>query len=206
VNQTDSFGRYFAVLDSHGYLVSNLVTALQALNCWGLELQYDRVQHGLAELRLAGRQTYLQHAPALLVDVAHNPQAAAALAQRLRRDTPVEVSHARLAHAGVTHALFGILDDKDLAETVAPLLGVVDRWHVVDLSKYTARGASAKQLVALLQDSGALVEHVEQAIASACARILAGLSVQDRLVVWGSFYMAGPVLAAYEERLDGSRA
>jgi dihydrofolate synthase/folylpolyglutamate synthase len=119
-----------------------------------------------------------------LLDVAHNPAAAEALAATL----------AEQAFGGRTIALIAMLDDKDIEASIGPLLPFVDNW--VAFPADNARAAPVDRLaqtIANLSDKACLeAPDVVQAIAFAedlCGR-------DDRILVTGSFYGVGPVLAA----------
>src|SRR5690606_29981554 len=90
---------------------------------------------GIAEAQVAGRlQRFERDGVEVLVDVGHNPQAAAVLAAALQ---------ARPA-AGRTLAVYAALADKDAPGVVAALQGRIDRWHLAGLEG--ARGQSAERL------------------------------------------------------------
>jgi dihydrofolate synthase/folylpolyglutamate synthase len=71
----------------------------------------------------------------VILDVAHNPHAAAYLAGRLKT----------LAKTGRVLAVIGMLHDKDIAGTLANLAPEVDAWYCAPLEG--PRGATAEQLV-----------------------------------------------------------
>ncbi|WP_052094442.1 bifunctional folylpolyglutamate synthase/dihydrofolate synthase, partial [Pseudohaliea rubra] len=78
----------------------------------------------------------------LWLDVAHNPDAAAGLADALAR-----------APAGATHGLCAIMEDKDLAGIFAPLAGRLDSLVVCDLPG-NGRAASVEKLAAAAAAAG----------------------------------------------------
>ncbi len=128
--------------------------------------------------RFAGR-------PDIVVDVAHNPQAARELAQWLAATRSV----------GHTFAVFGALDDKDVRGIAATLHAHVDRWHLVALDQDSPRGLSAPALrdrVVPPLAANACSTHADVATAldAACAAAGAG----DRVIAFGSFHIAGPAL------------
>jgi dihydrofolate synthase/folylpolyglutamate synthase len=97
---------------------------------------------------LPGRFQVLPGRPAIILDVAHNPQAVSALADNLRD----------MAFFTRTIAVVGMLADKDIAGSLAPLAGMVDTWLLADLD--VPRGASAAVLAAAVSGAG-LRGHVE---------------------------------------------
>ncbi len=123
----------------------------------------------------------------VIVDVAHNPQAARELARWLG-DNPI---------AGRTFAVFGALDDKDVGGIVTPLLPYIDSWILAGLAGVTSRGLPAAPLQAHIRAAAspsvaAACDDPRTALARACALA----SPQDRVVAFGSFYVAAEVLEA----------
>jgi dihydrofolate synthase/folylpolyglutamate synthase len=143
------------------------------------------VRTGLARVELPGRFQVLPGRPAIVVDVAHNPQAAAVLAENL----------AAMGRYPRTLAVVGMLRDKDLAGVCARLRGCIDRWYAATLDN--PRGATAAELAAAIAagDPGADVrEFPAPALALARAEEEAGLD--DRILVFGSFFTVASVMAA----------
>jgi dihydrofolate synthase/folylpolyglutamate synthase len=141
------------------------------------------VRTGLALVELPGRFQIVPGQPTLVLDVAHNPQSVGVLAVNLDQ----------MGFFPRTHAVFGAMRDKDLAGVIAPVLPLVDAWHVTALP--TARAASADELAALVRAGrrDALVQgHATPADALRVA--LAAADPTDRIVVFGSFYTVGGVL------------
>ena len=81
--------------------------------------------------RVAGPLPDRAGQPTLVLDVAHNPHAVAALAQNLDQ----------MGFFPRTHAVFGAMRDKDIAAILARMAPLVDDWYFTDLP--TARAASA---------------------------------------------------------------
>jgi len=136
---------------------------------------------GIVRARAAGRLQRFGGAVELVVDVAHNPQAAAVLAAWLRA----------VPCAGRTIAVFGALADKDVAGVTAALQGLVSRWHLAGLDLETPRGLAAAALAsqpAFVQP--ALHAGPDAALAAAIAEARPG----DRVLAFGSFFIAAAAL------------
>ena len=103
-----------------------------------LPVPAQAVRQGLAMVELPGRFQIVPGQPTLVLDVAHNPHAVAALALNLDQ----------MGFYPRTHAVFGAMRDKDLAGIVARIAPLVDAWYLTDLP--TPRAASADELAALL--------------------------------------------------------
>lgn len=143
------------------------------------------IAEGLRRMDLPGRLQCLQHAPDLIVDVAHNPQAAAVLAQWLDAH-PI---------AGRTHAVFGALGDKDVAGVIAALGTRIDVWHLAGLDQASPRGLPAAELATIFapaQPDAQSDVHVDVATALDVARAVCTRT--DRIIAFGSFFVARAVL------------
>ncbi len=88
-----------------------------------LPVQQQAVRLGLLQASLPGRFQILPGQPTVILDVAHNPHAAAVLAQNLDN----------MGFHPYTHAVFGMLNDKDLAGVVAKLGSRIDYWYCAGL-------------------------------------------------------------------------
>lgn len=138
---------------------------------------------GLRNARMPGRLQRIGTHPPITVDVAHNPQAARALADWL--DT----------QSGPIHAVFGLLDDKDLDKVLDPLLPRMAYWHCVGLDSVSPRGRPASVLLQTLQASGAAASaHAD--VAGALASALRQLPRDGQIIVFGSFLTVAGALRA----------
>ncbi len=147
------------------------------------------ISRALTEVFLPGRFQLLPArpgAPAVILDVAHNPQAAAVLAENL----------GHLACAGRTIAVAGMLADKDISGVVAALAGKVDLWLVATLA--VARGAPAESLAAAVERIGGSAERFASAH-DAFARAAKVAGENDRIVAFGSFHTVAAVLLAIRD-------
>jgi dihydrofolate synthase / folylpolyglutamate synthase len=163
----------------------NAAAALAALDALRerLPVGMQDVRRGLAEVSLAGRFQVLPGRPSLILDVAHNPEAAQALAENLGAS----------GFAAETIAVFGMLRDKDIAGVARALAARVTRWHLASLSG--PRGASAAELARALDAagvSGPRAEHASVAAALAAARGEAGEN--DKIIAFGSFLTVADVM------------
>ena len=162
---------------------SGAIAALDALRD-RLPITAQAVRQGLATVDLPGRFQIVPGQPALVLDVAHNPQAVSALALNLDQ----------MGYFPRTHAVFGAMRDKDLAGVMGRIAPLVDEWHFTDLP--LARAASAAELAQeLARVKGSPASFTTHAAPSdALAFALAEADPTDRIVVFGSFYTVGGVL------------
>ncbi|HVI94262.1 MAG TPA: folylpolyglutamate synthase/dihydrofolate synthase family protein [Anaeromyxobacter sp.] len=158
--------------------------ALRALAGTGVALPEDAIARGIATARWPGR---LEELGGVLLDGAHNPQGAAALAaalQALHPGRPVEL-------------VLGVLADKDHSGMLAALVPAARRVHAVTPSSPRARPASelARAATAAGADAHA---HASVAEAVACARTAA----RDGALVCvaGSLYLVGEARGLLESR------
>ena len=164
--------------------MQNAALALQAYALLDQPWQPERLAQALRDARVAGRldRRTLRHrgrSVSLLLDVGHNPHAAAYLAERLE------------TLAGRRLAVFGLLADKDLEGVLDPLLAKIDRWAVADLP--TPRTRSGAMLEAALRARGAQAASypsIGAALDACCAEAGEG----DEVLVFGSFYSVAAAL------------
>ena len=171
------------------------IAALEALRD-RLPISAQAIRNGLAMVELPGRFQIVPGQPALVLDVAHNPQAVAALAVNLDA----------MGFFPRTHAVFGAMRDKDIPELLAKMAPLVDVWHCCDLP--TPRAATAAELAEQVQAAlagrrGAPVPvHTHPSPADALRQAAAAADPADRIVVFGSFYTVGGVLKEGLPRLS----
>lgn len=163
----------------------NAACAIAALRALRLRLENGTLERGVAQAQVAGRlQRFDRDGVEVWVDVAHNPQAAQALAEWLRAQP-----HKR------TLAVFGALSDKDAAGVVDALAAAgVDAWYLAGLCEAGARGMDVDTLAARLQSTMAADGHRFPEVASALVVALADARMGDRLLVFGSFHVASAAL------------
>lgn len=140
---------------------------------------------GIRTARLRGRLQRLADDPELLVDVAHNPQAARVLAAWLD------------AHPcrGRVHAVYGALGDKDVAGVLQALGPRIAHWHLAGLDVATPRGLPAAVLAEVLERSLPAVPHEGHAdVADALRAARQAAMPGDRIIAFGSFFVASAVL------------
>ncbi len=146
------------------------------------------IRLGLANVELPGRFQVVPGKPQVILDVAHNPHAAAVLAQNL----------GNMGFFPYTYAVFGAMGDKDLAGVVEHLKGEIDHWNVTALP--TPRAASPAMLESVLRDAG-VNESSDSSVtqfntpADAFQDALKRASENDRILVFGSFHTVAGVMA-----------
>jgi dihydrofolate synthase/folylpolyglutamate synthase len=166
---------------------SGVLAALAALRT-RLPVSQQAVRQGLATVSLPGRFQVLPGRPAVVLDVGHNPHAAAHLARSLDS----------MGFFPRTWFVFGLLRDKDADGVIAAIAAVADHWMLADLPG--PRGTPAAVLAQRLDAAGIRdgAEHRVRCFASPALAYRAALEAageNDRIVVFGSFLTVSDVLA-----------
>jgi dihydrofolate synthase/folylpolyglutamate synthase len=167
----------------------NAAAVLALLEAAGLERALDReaVIPVLPGLQLEGRmQSVTIGNRNWLLDVAHNPAAAAKLAETLNAEPNSITGNGR------TWAIVGLLDDKDVEGVAGALDSTVDHWIAVTAN--SARAVPAQELARRVANACGrpcrMIAHLEDAMQFA-QRVA---SEKDTILVTGSFYLVGPAL------------
>ncbi|WP_307612274.1 bifunctional tetrahydrofolate synthase/dihydrofolate synthase [Variovorax boronicumulans] len=171
---------------------AGVLAALEALRPQ-LPITAQAVRNGLAMVELPGRFQIVPGEPSLVLDVAHNAHAVAALAENLDA----------MGFFPTTHGVFGIMADKDLAPILARIGPLIDRWYFTDLP--TPRAAKAVDLQATWQAQNTRADASGSVHAGPMDALRAAIEhadPADRIVVFGSFFTVGGVLENGTPRLQ----
>jgi dihydrofolate synthase/folylpolyglutamate synthase len=166
------------------YQLENAATAvatLEALSLKGLNISRDSIISGLAQVSWPGRFQVLSHRPLLVVDGAHNPDAARKLKQSLSE-------HFNFKRAIL---IMGASEDKEVASVVSEFIPFFD--EVIVTQSRHPRAMEATQLQAVFQEHGVetqLKETVPEALSLAMS--LAG--TQDLICVSGSLFVVAEAI------------
>ena len=176
------------------------ITAIESLQS-RLPVEIDAIKNAMLLVRLAGRfQTVSKFAatsdtPWVILDVAHNPHAAKALAENLRA-IKTQSSNVR---TGKTFAVFAMLADKDIKGVIDAVKHEIDAWYVAGIDH--ARGALAKDLAEMIAGvipnaSIQTFNDANNAYQQACIDIEACIDVNenDKIIVFGSFFTVSTVM------------
>ena len=178
----------FSELPLPELLIDNAASAIQAVQFLPEPPAIEAISKAIAETRLAGRCEIRQVTNSkgeqveLVLDVAHNPQAAEKLIGKLSQQ-PV---------AGKTTAVIAMYKDKDYSAVIDQLQGSVDEWLVSEFD--SPRALAKEELLAQLKRRelpARLADSVEQACEAAVEQSHAG----DRVLITGSFLTVAAVSA-----------
>ncbi|WP_438952349.1 bifunctional folylpolyglutamate synthase/dihydrofolate synthase [Porticoccus sp.] len=196
INGRDFSISQFAPLPGTTLPLASLACALQAASLvTGLlpsALNTDAIGH----VAVPGRfQKLVVNGVPVVLDVAHNPQAAALLAERLS------------STSGRLMAVVGTMADKDIQGILEPLKSLVKSWYFCDIPGQP-RAASAGRLSSMLYNASEpsavktrLCSSPVKGLESALLDAVPG----DQVVVFGSFFTVGPVLDWWKNLPKGKK-
>ena len=162
------------------YQLDNASCALAALTAMQerLPVSMQHIRQGFVSVDLPGRLQVLPGRPAIILDVAHNPHAAAALARSLER----------MAGFKSTRIVLGMLRDKDVKGVTQLFSGLVEAWYLCDLP--APRGATAEEVAHQIDLGHSATAPVIKKFSTPEQALLAAqkeADQDDRIVVLGSF-------------------
>jgi len=174
-------------LAAHGaHQGDNAAIALAATEAFfGRPLDGELVVDALARVRSPGRFEVVGRAPLIVLDGAHNPEGAAALADAIEEG---------FAIAGHRRLVLGILAGRDPVELLAHL-GAEDAFEVICCTPDSPRAVPAADLAAIVREHGGTARAVPE-VAAAFESALDGSAAEDAVVVTGSLYTVGAARAA----------
>lgn len=176
--------------------VDNAAGVLVALDGLRQRLPLDQraVRAGLLGARVRGRFEVHPGAPTWVLDVAHNPQAAAVLSDTL----------GQLFCRGRRIAVCAILADKDAGAVAQALAGRFDHWLLAGLED-SGRGQSAARLEARIRAyTGTAVVETCGPVPEAMNRAAAMAGDDDQVVVFGSFLTVSAAMDWLESKSHGA--
>ena len=174
--------------------LANAAAAIAALEAMRerLPVSVNDIRAGLLNADNPGRFQVLPGRPAVILDVAHNPQAARALAASL----------AAMGGGGRILAVFGMLKDKDIGGVVAALKSRMAHWFIAGLGG--PRGATVAELQQVLAEAGAGAVTACDSVAAAYTQACDIAMENDRIAVFGSFHTVAAVMQLRERQRTSS--
>ena len=161
------------------------LAAAETLEAEGTKITPAAFKAGIAGASWPGRMELIPGTPRLLLDGAHNPAGAAALAEALQ-----DYSYSRLL------MVTGVCDDKDVEQIYAPLLPLVDVIYTV--TPAVDRAMKDEALTKYFRTQGIASEP--------CGSVVAGIDMartraaeHDLILVCGSLFVVGEVKAWLEQ-------
>ena len=158
-----------------------------------LPVSNEALAQGIAQAQNTARFQIIQRQPEIILDVAHNPHAARALASSLNA-----------LPAKRTIAVFSILADKDSDAVINTLQGSIDEWYIAPLD--LPRGMTLTALTAKLKKHNIQTIHPYNTIQAAYTAALSQVTENDRIIVFGSFHTVAEVLGSLKDKANASNA
>ena len=176
------------------YQRSNLATALAAVTAaLGHAPSPESVRMALSGLVIPGRFEILRHDPLVIIDAAHNPQSAHALAGELQRLFECARGFDSLTHSysiGIAPPrptlLLGVLDDKDARGIIRELCPLFSR--IVVTASSSPRSIPAAELAMLVEEECGVRPEIATSISEARE-----LLRHEPVIATGSITVAGEV-------------
>ncbi|KTD64126.1 bifunctional folylpolyglutamate synthase/dihydrofolate synthase [Legionella spiritensis] len=187
------FGQSITELDSpslHGNAVGAAIMAAKILH-HDLPVAPGQLREGLSMAKLPGRLQLIDNMPhSVLLDVAHNAQAAENLAKYIAKTFP----------GRTIHAVFSALSDKNIPALIAPLKPLVNAWYAAQLQNQRASTVKQLELAFATNEIYNVFCHNTPLAAyqAACEQLNEG----DLIVIYGSFFTVSSVLPAIRVTLS----
>lgn len=166
----------------------NLAAALTAILMCNPDAaaRLSEVSERVGQCRVRGRLEQITGSPEVVVDVGHNPLAAATVRTYLDR-----------REAGPCPVVLGMFGDKDAEAFVTTLAPVASRWYCAGL--VDARGQTGEALAHRVRAAlpGAVIEDFET-VALALDAAVADTGARGLVLVIGSFHTAGEAIMHLE--------
>jgi dihydrofolate synthase/folylpolyglutamate synthase len=167
------------------FQLANATNALMAVKAMEdkLPLTEISIQKGITLTLLPGRFQEVKKMPSLILDVAHNPQAARSLSHNLKTHVV----------PGKTIAVFSILKDKDIFGVINELNLDIDDWFIAEIQN--ERAASIETISNTIQkiNPSAHIEafkNIQEAYQFASKEV----TRNDRIIVFGSFFTVADIM------------
>lgn len=161
--------------------VENAATVLAILSYCSFDLEFEVLSKLMLDASLTGRYQTLMTSPNVILDVAHNPEAAQELQRRIKASNKQTV------------AVCGMLHDKDIEAVLTCLKDDFKQWYLADLEG--PRGASSDQLSQYLNTSKQF-----KSVAEAFDAAIKEVGTDDiNIIVFGSFVTVADCISHHEE-------
>lgn len=161
----------------------NVATAIKVITVLqdklSLTLNSALINQTIKATKVAGRMEKFSVHCDVILDVGHNPQAARYLVEQLQ-----QLNYTKI------HAVLGMLVDKDVTNTLAPLLPIVEQWYIGTLN--SPRACKAEVIVESSQIDPAKLncfDNVSQGFKMAKENAKA----TDLILVFGSFFTVAEI-------------
>ena len=192
---------YFHLPITKHLVLSNAASSLMAITCLQtvLPVKEEAIRAGIQLASMAGRfQIETYQGKTVILDIAHNPAAAAKLAEKLA--DYYSNYQTGMDHSPKIYAVIAMLKDKDANKTIQAIkaLGLINEWHLASLEGERGRPAYLLQEAFHAKDPVFLHKNVVEAYDNVVNRAYN----DDLIVVFGSFYTVAAVLSLIRDPMD----
>lgn len=144
---------------------------------------HELIRNTLSNTTIPGRFQFIHRSPDIILDVAHNEDAAKSLATNIKR----------LGYKKI-HVVLGILADKDVYSIVKPFSLLVDNWHIGTIS--SERGMNAEEIKFRIKSLFKNKFSIEtyNSVSSAYKGAVDQQDDNTLILVYGSFYTVSEAL------------
>ena len=155
----------------------------------------DTIRKSLSQTQISGRFQYLQNTPDIILDVAHNEDAAKALFRNIKDKGYEEIN-----------VVLGILNDKDVYSIVEPFSSVVHNWFIGTIN--SERGMNSEEIEYRIKSlfKNNLNIKTYNSVSSAFRDAKNHQRSNSLLLVYGSFYTVSEVLKLNIEKHNKKNA
>lgn len=168
----------------------NASCALATVEClrgFGMTISENSIRRGLSEVQWSGRLEIVAKYPTVMLDGAHNPSAAIALAEYC-------IEHQK-TFPGKLIFVISMQKDKDIAAFFTPILPLA--YAVILTSSAHTQSASTEELASQLSMQPERLIH-EMSVHEAMLKAYTIANPEDTICVTGSLFLIGEVKAAIE--------
>lgn len=158
---------------------------LELLEKKGYKFDDKDIKTGVEETTWTGRVHVLSERPIIVVDGAHNPGAAAVLADAVKKD----FTYKRLI------LVLGVMKDKDINSIVKEIAGMAD--HIICSSPEYYRSASPEELYSIVSGYSKKVEIIKS-LPKAIDKARKLSKPDDMILITGSLFTVGEALTAID--------
>ena len=167
------------------------VAAILALEKYEIKIPKPAISAGIANAYIPGRMEILQDAPKLIIDGAHNPDAARTLADSIRKD----IQYDRLI------LVVGMLSTHPAKEFLANIAPMASK--IIATQSLWMKAAPAQNIADAAREFCNDIEVIDR-VTLAVRHALAIASPNDLVLVTGSFYTIGEVQSSPDYRSGNS--
>lgn len=165
--------------------IDNAAAAIAALRALSDDITDAAIIEGVRNARVPGRLQKIADHPEVILDVAHNPQAARQLSQWLQ------------AHPKSTFAVFSALADKEIEAIIDTLAPDIQHWFLAGIDDAGPRNSNARELEArvggrIAESSLSCHDTIRDALEAAQLKA----KRDERILVFGSFHTVAAAIKA----------